>query len=199
MLQGLLNHLLEPAATQQLRPLAGKRLLVKTPAAELAVCLCIGDAGVCATPYHGEAVDASIRGDVLALLALCLGLEDADSLFFSRRLLLSGDTATALMFKNVLANLDVDARRELERMIGRRAAAGIWHAAGKGIDGVAELDRRLAALASGIGQRLGLGSAEAVRGLDTEMQRLGEAQAALQRRMLDLERRLTRASARSSV
>ncbi|MFB6261882.1 MAG: SCP2 sterol-binding domain-containing protein, partial [Thiohalorhabdaceae bacterium] len=41
-------------------------------------------------------------------LRLALGVEDADTLFFNRRLAMEGDTATGVYLKNFLDALEVD-------------------------------------------------------------------------------------------
>ncbi|MEE9614357.1 MAG: SCP2 sterol-binding domain-containing protein [Thermodesulfobacteriota bacterium] len=49
--------------------------------------------------------DVTMRGEVRVLVDLLLGREDADTVFFSRKLEISGDTAVAIHFKNILADL----------------------------------------------------------------------------------------------
>jgi predicted lipid carrier protein YhbT len=49
--------------------------------------------------------DASVRGTATDLLLLSSRLEDADSLFFQRRLVLTGDTELGLTARNVLERL----------------------------------------------------------------------------------------------
>ncbi|MDE2342720.1 MAG: SCP2 sterol-binding domain-containing protein [Betaproteobacteria bacterium] len=46
--------------------------------------------------------DATIRGKMLDLLLLASRLEDADTLFFQRRLIMTGDTALGLQVRNLL-------------------------------------------------------------------------------------------------
>ena len=50
--------------------------------------------------------EASVRGDAVDLLLMASRLEDADTLFFQRRLVLVGDTALGLEARNVLDRLD---------------------------------------------------------------------------------------------
>lgn len=50
--------------------------------------------------------EATVRGDVVDLLLLASRLEDADTLFFQRCLVLVGDTALGLEARNVLDRLD---------------------------------------------------------------------------------------------
>lgn len=49
--------------------------------------------------------EATIRGKVLDLLLLASQLEDPDTLFFQRRLIMTGDTALGLETRNVLDQL----------------------------------------------------------------------------------------------
>jgi predicted lipid carrier protein YhbT len=61
------------------------------------------------TPLGVEAAwDVRVRGDTEGLLRLALGVEDADTLFFNRRLSLEGDTATGVYLKNFLDALEFD-------------------------------------------------------------------------------------------
>ncbi|MHB8353903.1 MAG: ubiquinone anaerobic biosynthesis accessory factor UbiT [Burkholderiales bacterium] len=53
----------------------------------------------------GTTAEATIRGKVLDLLLLASQLEDADTLFFQRRLTMTGDTALGLETRNVLDQL----------------------------------------------------------------------------------------------
>ncbi|MFA9460051.1 ubiquinone anaerobic biosynthesis accessory factor UbiT [Thiohalorhabdus sp. Cl-TMA] len=60
-------------------------------------------------PIRGECGwDVRVRGRAEDLLRLALGMEDADTLFFNRRLCMEGDTATGLYLKNLLDALEVD-------------------------------------------------------------------------------------------
>ena len=54
---------------------------------------------------EGDA-EASVRGSLVDLLLLASRLEDADTLFFQRRLMLVGDTELGLEARNVLDRLD---------------------------------------------------------------------------------------------
>jgi len=46
-----------------------------------------------------------MSGNVAVLMDVLLGKEDPDTVFFSRKLEITGDTATAIHFKNLLAAL----------------------------------------------------------------------------------------------
>ncbi len=50
--------------------------------------------------------DVTMKGEVVVLVDLFLGRVDPDTVFFSRRLEITGDTSVAIHFKNILAALD---------------------------------------------------------------------------------------------
>ncbi|OOG52293.1 chorismate mutase [Rhodanobacter sp. C03] len=56
-----------------------------------------------------DAPEASVRGSVADLLLLACRLEDADTLFFQRRLVLTGDTELGLTARNMLDRLPWEA------------------------------------------------------------------------------------------
>lgn len=57
--------------------------------------------------YAGSApIDLTIRSSVSGFLALALRREDPDTLFFTRRLVMTGDTELGLVVKNVLDAID---------------------------------------------------------------------------------------------
>lgn len=54
---------------------------------------------------HGSEAEATVRGSATDLLLLAARLEDADTLFFQRRLVLTGDTELGLTARNLLDRL----------------------------------------------------------------------------------------------
>lgn len=54
----------------------------------------------------GAAADLTIRSSVAGFLALALRREDPDTLFFTRRLVMTGDTELGLVVKNLLDAID---------------------------------------------------------------------------------------------
>lgn len=57
--------------------------------------------------YAGNApADVTIRSTVAGFLALALRREDPDTLFFTRRLVMTGDTELGLVVKNALDAID---------------------------------------------------------------------------------------------
>lgn len=80
-------------------------------------------------------VDLSISGPLHAFLLLVARREDADTLFFRRRLRIEGDTALGLALKNCLDGLDIDAHR-LPRQLGRMALPLYERACGRPVGGM---------------------------------------------------------------
>lgn len=56
-------------------------------------------------PHCNKTPDVTMRGEVGVLMSLMTGKEDPDTVFFSRKLEITGDTAAAIHFKNSLADL----------------------------------------------------------------------------------------------
>lgn len=98
----MLNHLLAHAlADGELDFLRGR--VVSIDVADLGVRfrLTLGGDGFAAAPT-AAATDVAFSGDVYTFLLLVTQREDADTLFFQRRLRIQGDTATGLHLKNFL-------------------------------------------------------------------------------------------------
>lgn len=81
-----------------------------------------------------DAPEAEVRGTATDLLLLASRLEDADTLFFQRRLVLTGDTDLGLHARNTLDRLEWEdlplGPRILMHRAARHAAAArtAWHA-----------------------------------------------------------------------
>ncbi len=56
-------------------------------------------------PHMDRPPDVIMRGEVKTLTEVLLGKVDPDTVFFSRKLEINGDTAAAIHFKNILAAL----------------------------------------------------------------------------------------------
>jgi len=65
----------------------------------------IKDKDIKVTPHYGGEPDVTMKGETSVLFRLLLGKEDPDTVFFSRRLEIGGDTAAAICFKNILNSL----------------------------------------------------------------------------------------------
>lgn len=64
------------------------------------------------------AADAAVEGPLFMLLALLEGRCDADALFFSRDLNVTGDMEAMLAMRNALDDCDIDLPRDLSALAG---------------------------------------------------------------------------------
>lgn len=88
-----------------LEPLAGRTVALE--ASDLGLRLRLGFDGERFAAAPGEApADVTVRSTAPAFLALALRREDPDTLFFTRRLLITGDTELGLVVKNALDAVD---------------------------------------------------------------------------------------------
>jgi len=88
-----------------LEPLLGKT--VSLEAGDLGVRVRVAYDGNRFRSYGGSAqADLTIRSTVPGFLALALRREDPDTLFFTRRLVMTGDTELGLVVKNLLDAID---------------------------------------------------------------------------------------------
>jgi predicted lipid carrier protein YhbT len=85
----------------------GKVIAVHVRDAGLRLAFAVRDGGL--APLGDVAADATISANARDFLALVLRAEDPDTLFFSRRLTLDGDTEVALEVKNTLDAVDLRA------------------------------------------------------------------------------------------
>lgn len=69
-------------------------------------------------PIIATSVDASVEGPFFMLLALLEGRCDADALFFSRDLNVTGDMEAMLAMRNALDDCDIDLPRDLSALAG---------------------------------------------------------------------------------
>jgi len=86
-----------------LEPLRGKTISLDVTDLGLEVRVEYAASGFRPSPHRP---DVTIRSSVSGFLALLLRREDADTLFFSRRLVMTGDTDLGLVVKNVLDAID---------------------------------------------------------------------------------------------
>lgn len=86
-----------------LEPLRGKVLRIEVAGLRLGPQFSL--AGDCLVPVPFGTADVTVRASLRDYAALALRREDPDSLFFSRRLVIEGDTALALVVKNALDSL----------------------------------------------------------------------------------------------
>lgn len=88
-----------------MEPLMGKLLSLNVTDAGLNLRFTLTEEGF-RPAVSRAAPDVSITARVCDFLALASGQEDPDTLFFSRRLLMEGDTELGLLVKNTLAAID---------------------------------------------------------------------------------------------
>jgi predicted lipid carrier protein YhbT len=91
---------------ETLEPLWGRNLRIRVTDAGLALNFTLTEKGFSAIQSGGEP-DLTISAAAYDFLVLALRKEDPDTLFFSRRLLMEGDTELGLLVKNTLDALEV--------------------------------------------------------------------------------------------
>lgn len=102
LLVGALNLALDRILPRErLQPLIGKRLLIAVTDAGLSLRFSLTHCGFVPSLERAEP-DLRISAATRDFLALVLREEDPDTLFFSRRLLMEGDTDLGLLVKNTL-------------------------------------------------------------------------------------------------
>lgn len=110
---------------ETLQPLLGKRLRIRVVDAGITLRFALTERGF-RPSFDGAAADLSISARLRDFLALALREEDADTLFFSRRLLMEGDTELGLLVKNTLDAIELPQLRLADlapqRLAGRLAA-----------------------------------------------------------------------------
>jgi predicted lipid carrier protein YhbT len=107
--QRLLERVLAgPFATGVLDDMAGRTLGVEVTDLGLRWVVRVGNRRLERVEVEGEA-EATVRGTATDLLLLAARLEDADTLFFHRRLQLTGDVELGLAIRNLLDQLPWEA------------------------------------------------------------------------------------------
>ncbi len=92
-----------PSFRRRLKELKGRVFLFDARDAGQRFYLIIEDGDIKVLPHFGRKADVTMRGEVKVLFKVFMGEEDPDTVFFSRRLEISGDTGVAVHFKNILA------------------------------------------------------------------------------------------------
>jgi predicted lipid carrier protein YhbT len=67
--------------------------------------------------------DARIAGPLAALIGMVQGGYDGDALFFSRHIVIEGDTEAVLALRNALDDAEIDLAAEMARLLGPAGAA----------------------------------------------------------------------------
>lgn len=91
---------------EPLEPLLGKRVTIKVLDAGMTLRFAYGERGF-RPSFDTAPADLAMSARARDFLALLLREEDPDTLFFSRRLLMEGDTALGLQVKNTLDGIDL--------------------------------------------------------------------------------------------
>lgn len=81
-------------------------------------CFIIDEFGLHFTGYESRPCDVHIRGSLVDFLRLAMRLDDPDTLFFNRRLIIEGQTETGLAIKNMIDSMDIDWSDRMEESLG---------------------------------------------------------------------------------
>ncbi|MEE8343276.1 MAG: SCP2 sterol-binding domain-containing protein [Gammaproteobacteria bacterium] len=100
--------LASPIKSGELNFLRHRTISIQAHDAGVKIAVTVVNNKLVASPM-GTRHDLSIQGNLYDLLLLISQREDADTLFFQRRLRMEGDTELGLEIKNFLDGLDVDA------------------------------------------------------------------------------------------
>ena len=110
LLAGFLNRLFAPEIKQQELDFLDRRvLLIRLSDAPVEYRLTL-DANMLSAAAARQPADLTIEGTIYDFLLLATRREDADTLFFNRRLSLSGNTELGLYVKNFLDALELEDR-----------------------------------------------------------------------------------------
>ncbi|WP_226820218.1 ubiquinone anaerobic biosynthesis accessory factor UbiT [Acidithiobacillus ferrooxidans] len=102
---GLANRVLARYQADFLQ-IEGRRIVVEASDLGKSLRLVIRQGRI--APTRAGPVDLRIAGNAKDLCRLALRLEDPDTLFFARRLILEGETSVGLQLKNILDSIELD-------------------------------------------------------------------------------------------
>lgn len=108
LLASLLNLALGQGVSAIPGRLHGRQIRFVIQDAGLDLCLELGTQGFRPASLPRQPCDATISATVQDFLALALRAEDADTLFFMRRLVMEGDTEVGLLVRNLLDAVELD-------------------------------------------------------------------------------------------
>ena len=91
---------------EPLEPVIGKRLCIRVSDAGLTLYFVLTERGF-RTCFNDAPTELTISARVRDYISLMMHEEDADTLFFSRRLLMEGDTDLGLLVKNTLDAIEL--------------------------------------------------------------------------------------------
>lgn len=95
----------DPSIRERLREIDGKTFMFEATDIDKRFYMTINDGKVTVRPNYGGVPDVVMKGETAVLAGLMLNKVDPDTVFFSRKLQITGSTEVALWFKNILASL----------------------------------------------------------------------------------------------
>lgn len=95
----------DPSIRERLREIDGKTFLFEATDIEKRFYMTIKEGKVTVRPHYAGTPDVAMKGETAVLAGLMLNRVDPDTVFFSRKLQITGSTETAILFKNILASL----------------------------------------------------------------------------------------------
>lgn len=104
--QALNLTLADSLQSEALYPLHGKLICLHISDAQISLHLTLNERGITAS-HAGTLPDLTITAKAYDFISLAMRKEDPDTLFFSRRLLMEGDTELGLLLKNTLDALEL--------------------------------------------------------------------------------------------
>ena len=120
------NHLLRgQSIVQRLRELEGKTLCLAITDIDCRCQFLIQDGRL--RSADSIPADVTIRGRLHDFILLATRREDPDTLFFSRRLCIEGDTETGVHFKNLLDAMEFDWSAHVNDVLGPRLGRRAMH------------------------------------------------------------------------
>lgn len=119
LLRLLAPALAVPEVARVLAPIRGRRLGIEVADLDLRAVFELREDGLC---LAGGEAEAAVAGTAADLLLLASRLEDADTLFFQRRLALTGDTELGLLVRNLLDRLPWESLPLASRIVLQRGA-----------------------------------------------------------------------------
>lgn len=103
-----LGHVVEnnPEFRERLEEIDDKYFLFEATDVDQRFYLYVKDNNIKVKLHHADEPNVIMKGDFSILMGLMMSKVDPDTVFFSRKLEITGDTATALCFKNILDSME---------------------------------------------------------------------------------------------
>ncbi len=95
----------DPSIRERLREIDGRTFQFEATDIDKRFYMTIKDGKVTVRPHYAGEPDVTMKGETAVLAGLMLNRVDPDTVFFSRKLQISGSTDVAICFKNILASL----------------------------------------------------------------------------------------------